>query len=410
VRIGFDITALYYSRAGVMYYHWRLLQALLRLGQEHEFILLDYLPLSKWGKLGVALDGLSAPNARIVTCGGIKDRKLTRWPLMTATLLGKRLAHRVDGWLEPFWEWIVDWSMRRSLDHALGGADVFHCSDVLLYKPHDVPTVITVHDLSTLLFPELHVQDTIEMHEKKMHFVRTQTDLVIAVSKNTRRDVIEHLGVPPEQVHVVYEAADEQFQPIENPEIIAAVARRYNLNPGSYVLTVGTLEPRKNQIRLVEAFHLLHQWGVTRGLKLVLAGGKGWLYNNLFQRVEELDLTGDVIFTGVVPDEDLPALMNGALMFVYPSLYEGFGLPVLEAMACGVPVVTSNVSSLPEVAGDAALLVDPYDVEELAETVEGLIESKETRADLRNKGLAQAARFSWERTAGETMRVYKTVP
>jgi len=142
---------------------------------------------------------------------------------------------------------------------------------------------------------------------------------------------------------------------------------------------------------------------------LVLAGGKGWLYENLFRRVEELGLTEDVIFTGVVPDEDLPALMNGALLFVYPSLYEGFGLPVLEAMACGVPVITSNVSSLPEVAGDAALLVDPYDVEELAEAMRSLIESEETRADLRNKGLAQAARFSWERTAEETMRVYETL-
>jgi glycosyltransferase involved in cell wall biosynthesis len=409
VRIGFDITALYYSRAGVMYYHWRLLQALLHLGQEHEFVLLDYLPLSQWGELGVALDSLSAPNARIAACSGLKDRKLTRWPLMTATSLGERLARRIDGWLEPFWNRVVDWSMRRSLDRALAGVDVFHCSDVLLYKPRNVPAVITVHDLSTLLFPELHVRDTIEMHERKMHFVRTQADLVIAVSENTRRDVVEHLGVPPERVHVVYEAADDQFQPIENPEAITAVTRRYGLNPGGYVLTVGTLEPRKNQIRLVEAFHLLSQWGMTQGLKLVLAGGKGWLYENLFQRVEELGLTENVVFTGVVPDEDLPALMNGALLFVYPSLYEGFGLPVLEAMACGVPVITSNVSSLPEVAGDAALLVDPYDVEGLAEAMRSLIESEEIRADLRKKGLVQAARFSWERAARETVRVYKAL-
>lgn len=407
MRIGFDITALYYSRAGVMYYHWRLLQALLRLGQEHEFVLVDYLPLSKWGEPGVALDSLSAPNARIVACSGLKDRKLTRWPLMTATPLGERLAHCIDGWLEPFWERAVDRSMHHSLDRALAGADVFHCSDVLLYKPRGVPTVITVHDLSTLLFPELHVHNTIEMHERKMHFVRTQADLVIAVSENTRRDVIKHLDVPPERVRVVYEAAGEQFHPIEDAHTVAAIAHRYRLEPNSYVLTVGTLEPRKNQIRLVEAFHLLSQRGVTRGLKLVLAGGKGWLYDNLFQRVEELGLTEDVIFTGVVPDEDLPALMNGALVFVYPSLYEGFGLPALEAMACGVPVITSNASSLPEVAGDAALLVDPYDVEGLAEAMRSLIESEETRSDLREKGLAQAARFSWERTARETLAAYK---
>jgi glycosyltransferase involved in cell wall biosynthesis len=407
VRIGFDVTAFYYCRAGVLYYRWRLLQALLRQGNEHQFVLLDYLPLSQWGELGVALNSLNSPNARIVTCKGIKDRKLTRWPLMTATAQRERLAHRVDGWLEPFWERIVGWSTQRNLNRALAGVNVFHASDVFLHKPQGVPTVITVHDLSTLLFPELHVQGTVEMHEAKMRFVRNQADLVIAVSENTRRDVIEHLGVQPERVRVVYEAADELFHLIQDAQAVAATVRRYGLKPNRYVLTVGTLEPRKNQTRLVEAFHLLRQQGGARGLKLVLAGRKGWLYDGLFRRVEEIDLAEDVVFTGAVSARDLPALMNGALMLVYPSLYEGFGLPVLEAMACGLPVITSNVSSLPEVAGDAAVMVSPYDTEGLAEAIRRLIEDESLRTTLRNKGLAQAARFSWERTARQTICVYK---
>jgi glycosyltransferase involved in cell wall biosynthesis len=409
VRIGFDVTAFYYSRAGVQNYRWRLLQALLHQGREHDFVLLNYLPLSQWGKLEVALDSLDAPNAQIVTCKGFKDRKLTRWPPMMATPRRRELARRVDSWLAPFWQRIVDGSRRRNLDRALAGMNVFHCSDVLLHKQQGVGTVVTVYDLSTLLFPEFHVRSTVELHATKMHFVRKQADLVIATSENTRRDVIKHLGVPPERVHVVHAAAGEQFRPIKDASAVATVTHRYGLEPNRYLLTVGTLEPRKNQKRLVEVFHVLSQREAAQGLKLVLAGRKGWLYDDLFRRVEELGLREHVVFTGAVPEQDLPALMNGALLFIYPSLYEGFGLPVLEAMACGVPVITSNVSSLPEVAGDAAVLVNPCDVQELAEAIQHLITNRETRQALREKGFAQAGRFSWERAAVETLQMYSAL-
>ena len=165
----------------------------------------------------------------------------------------------------------------------------------------------------------------------------------------------------------------------------------------------------KNHPRLVEAFHLLKQKRAAKGLKLALVGKKGWLCDDLFDRVKELGLTKDLVITGAVPDKDLPALMNGALLFAYPSLCEGFGLPVLEAMACGVPVISSNLSSLPEVAGDAAVLVNPRDVEELAGAMRQLVESQEIRAELRGKGLAQAARFSWQRAARETLIAYLAV-
>lgn len=206
---------------------------------------------------------------------------------------------------------------------------------------------------------------------------------------------------------MVYEAADAQFRPIEDTDTVATVVHRYGLMPNNYVLTVGTLEPRKNQIRLVEAFHLMRQRGAAPNLKLVLAGRKGWLYEDLFRRVEELGLTKDVIFTGIVPDKDLPALMNGALMFVYPSLYEGFGLPVLEAMACGVPVITSNRSSLPEVVGDAGLLVDPENESALAEALIVILSNQARRQKMSRRGISQAARFSWEEAARQTLKVYR---
>ncbi|UCC62303.1 MAG: glycosyltransferase family 4 protein, partial [Anaerolineae bacterium] len=407
MRIGFDVTAFYYSRAGVLYYRWRLLQALLWQGHAHEFALLNYLPLSQWGEPGVPLGSLDQPNAQIVTCKGIRDRKLTRWPLMTATPWQKTLAHRVDSWLEPFWERVVAWSRHRNVDRALAGVDVFHCSDVILHKPEGVPAVTTVHDLSTLLFPELHLQNTVEMHERKLRFVREQADCVIAVSEHTRQEVIEYLGVPPERVQVIYEAAAEHFHPIQDVYTIAATTHRYGLEPGSYVLTVGTLEPRKNHTRLVGAFHLLRQQRATQGLKLVLVGRKGWLCDDLFQRIQALGLTDDVIITGAIPDHDLPALMNGALVFIYPSLYEGFGLPLLEAMACGTPVIASNRSSMPEVVGDAGLLVDPEDESALAEALMAILRDKTRRQEMSCRGIEQATRFSWKKAAKQTIRVYE---
>jgi len=407
VRIGFDVTGLYYARAGVLSYRWRLLQALLREGHAHEFVLLNYLPLTYWLEQVVPLDSIEMPNVRIVTCKGIKDRKLTRWPLMTATPRREKLARRVDNWLEPFWERIVDWSSRKSLDRALAGADVFHCSTHLLYKPRGVCVVVTVHDLSTLICPEFHLRSTVELHERKLRFVREQADLVIAVSENTRRDVMKYLGVPPDKVHVVYEAAGEQFQPVEDANILATATRRYGVEPGRYLLHVGTLEPRKNLMRLVRAFALVYRQ--YPDYKLMLVGRKGWLYEDIFAEVERLDLQSAVVFAGFVPEDDLPPLMSGAALFVYPSLYEGFGLPVLEAMACGAPVITSNCSSLPEVVGDAGLLVDPEDESALSEALITVLSDEARRQEMSRQGISRAMRFSWKEAARQTLKAYRRV-
>jgi glycosyltransferase involved in cell wall biosynthesis len=407
VRIGFDITTVYFSRAGILNYVWRLLSALLKVDHDNEYLLLDHVPLRSGLTPGVDLSHLQAPNVQVVQCHSLKERKLTRWRPLASSPCGKRIAVRIDSLLSPLWRKAVDWSLQRELGRALAGVDVFHASDVFQCVPPGAHSVITIHDLSAILFPDSHVPPTREMFNQVAEFARWHADAIIAVSENTRQDVIRHLGVEAERVHVVYEAAGEQFHPIENTDFVAAVTCCYGLEPGRYMLTVGTLEPRKNHIRLVEAFGQLHRARETHGLKLVLAGGKGWLYGDLFRRVEDLGLTEDIVFTGFVPDADLPALMNGALVFVYPSLYEGFGLPVLEAMACGVPVITSNVSSLPEIAGDAAVLVDPRDVGSLAGAMQSLIEGEKARAVLQSKGLSQAARFSWERAARETLHIYQ---
>jgi glycosyltransferase involved in cell wall biosynthesis len=219
----------------------------------------------------------------------------------------------------------------------------------------------------------------------------------------TKCDLIERYGTEPDKITVVYPGYDEAtFQPVRDEEVIEAVKARYGI-AGDYILFVGTLQPRKNLIRLVKAFADCRS--PIADCRLVIAGKKGWLYQEIFRRVEELGLEKKVVFTGYVPEGDLPALLSGAHLFVFPSLYEGFGLPVLEAMACGTPVVCSNASSLPEVAGDAALMVDPLDVEGLATAMERVLSDEELRAELTERGFKQARKFSWERCARETLAV-----
>jgi glycosyltransferase involved in cell wall biosynthesis len=203
---------------------------------------------------------------------------------------------------------------------------------------------------------------------------------------------------------VVYLGRDETLAPVSDPAALAEVRARYGI-VGCYLLYVGTLQPRKNLDRVIEAFARLAGTPAFTDVKLVLAGKRGWLYDDLFAQVKRLGLTGRVIFPGYVADEHLLALLSGAQAFVFPSLYEGFGIPVLEAGACGVPVITSNTSSLPEVAGDAALLVDPHDVDAIAEAMYRLVTDDALRAELARRGLENVKRFSWEKCGRETLAV-----
>jgi len=205
--------------------------------------------------------------------------------------------------------------------------------------------------------------------------------------------------------HIVSEAADRRFRPMEAVDI-EPILREYSVET-PYILYVGALESRKNLPRLLEAYTLLRQW--STGWRLVIVGARKWKSSPIFETVQRLQLESHVTFTGYVADEHLPALYAGADLFAFPSLYEGFGLPVLEAMACGTPVVTSNSSSLPEVAGDAALLVDPYNVDEIAAAMRRILEDTNLAQELRMHGLARAAQFTWERTARETIEVYEKV-
>jgi len=230
--------------------------------------------------------------------------------------------------------------------------------------------------------------------------------VIIATSEATKRDIISHLGIPAHRVHVVYGGVDRAFRPIEHRAALAQTLAPLGLTPGGYILHVGTIEPRKNLVRLVAAYHQTRKAASSPAPKLVLAGDTGWQFKDVFGLVEALELKGEVIFLGKVPTDILPALYNGAVIFAYPSLYEGFGLPLLEAMACGAPVVASNTSSLPEVVGDAGVLIDPADTQALADALASLLNDAERRAGLSARGLTRARLFSWKRVAGEVLRIY----
>ncbi|CAN5829558.1 glycosyltransferase family 1 protein [soil metagenome] len=283
---------------------------------------------------------------------------------------------------------------------VLDGADVVHTPVLLVPPRQDRPLVVSVLDLSFLLFPAYHNRWSRTVAHLGLRRAAQEADALIAISEHTARDLIRHTGVSGDRVHVIPLAAHERFSPMQDDAVLA----RYGID-APYLLYVGTLEPRKNLPALLQAFAGIEQ-GET---KLVLAGTQGWMYGGIYDMVERLGLTSRVIFTGFVPDEDLPALLSAARIFVYPSLYEGFGLPVLEAMSCGAPVITTDASSLPEVAGDAALLVRPDDVEGLRGAIRRLLAEPDLRDELRGRGFAQAARFCWRETARQTAEVYEKV-
>jgi glycosyltransferase involved in cell wall biosynthesis len=274
--------------------------------------------------------------------------------------------------------------------------------DVLFVPAHVLPlwrprrTVVTIHDLGYLHVPGAHPpRRRLELHLSTAWNARVATR-VIAISQATKADLVRHYRVPEDKIAVVYHGVEARFRPTPDP----AVPARYGL-PDRYFLYLGTLQPRKNLERLVQAYGRLPGDAPA----LVLAGAKGWYFERIAAAIAGLGLNERVFLPGYVADADVPALLSGALALVYPSLYEGFGLPALEAMACGTPVLAANTSSLPEVVGAAGLLVDPQRVDEIAAAMQRLLADESLRADLGRRGRERAALFSWDRCARETLAV-----
>ncbi len=303
------------------------------------------------------------------------------------------------------WRMLVWWSnlLGVGFDRFFRDALLFHSTEHLLMPFRGVPTVLTVHDLIFKRFPAYHKPLNRWYLGLTMHLYTRRADAIIAISQATKREIVETYGVPEDKIRVIHEAASPIFRP-QTPEAVARAKTRYGL-PDRYLLFVGTIEPRKNLVTLLEAFERVKKGGLTDAL--VVVGKKGWLYDDFFHRLEASPEKDSVVFPGFVPDEDLPAIYTGAQALVLPSLYEGFGLPVLEAMACGTPVIASSAGSLPEIGGDAALYVPPTDAEALAQALAEVLGSPQKAKEMRARGLARSAMFSWARTAKETLAVYR---
>jgi glycosyltransferase involved in cell wall biosynthesis len=290
---------------------------------------------------------------------------------------------------------LLPWIARRE------GIDLLHNMAFVGPLASTCPFVVTVHDLSFLFFPHrfrslrrsyLQVFARMSVHRARR---------VIAVSESTKHDLVEIYGISPAKIDVVHNGVDASFRPLPADQVTAF--RQQRGLPDRFVLFVGTLEPRKNIVGLIEAYAKMPK----ERPPLVLVGGKGWFYDEIFGRVEALELTGEVHFAGFVPAEELPWWYNAADLFVYPSVYEGFGLPPLEAMACGTAVITSTASSLPEVVGKAGQLVDPADTDALATAMKQVLSNRDLQEQMQAAGLDQAAGFSWEEAARQTVDSYR---
>ena len=364
MRIGIDARLVYYSQAGIGQYILHLVDGLSKVDQENEYVLLQ----------------------------SRKD---------DTTILEQTNFRRVSLWT-PSHHRLERYSLNVELMRL--GLDVLHSPDFIPPHRPSCKSVITVHDLAFLLYPHFLTRESARYYGHIDQAVRW-TDHIISVSESTKRDTIEHLGVPEDKITVVYEAASPIFRPVDLEEAREQVQNRHGIET-PFVLFVSTIEPRKNVPSLLRAIWQLIEC-YKEDVSLVLAGGKGWLFEDAFAVVEELQLDKRVHFVGRVSSEDLLYLYNAAEMLAHPAFYEGFGLPPLEAMACGLPVVVSDVASLPEVVGDAGLLVDPHNVDELTVAMWRVLNDAELRQEMREKGLRQAERFSWERAARETLDIYR---
>lgn len=286
--------------------------------------------------------------------------------------------------------------------------DIFHNPDhVLPFLPVLSKKIITVHDLTFLKHPEAFLKSTVMYKKLMMKNAIKKVDMIIADSDNTKNDVMQYFKLPEKKIQTVYISIADEYGIRDKNSSIRIMSSKYHINK-PFILFTGTIEPRKNVISILKAYYELKK---RKGFEhlLVIAGKKGWLYNEIFDFIKEKCLQDEIIFLDYVDQGDMPSLYCASDLFIYPSIYEGFGLPVLEAMACGTPVITSNVSSLPEVAGDAAVLVDPMNIGEITDAINNVLNNRDLWNKLRVRGLENVKRFSWDRAAKETTAIYQKV-
>ncbi len=362
--VAIDASPLFRRRGGIGWYTYHLVKHLIRIDQDNEYLLYTT-ALSDKGE--TVTTGLNR-NVRVI-----------------------RVSKVLMGWRSR-WDRI----------------DLYHGTNYKVPAGGCYRRVVTIHDMALDRFPQF----SRKLFGQRWASSRTcevarRADMVIAVSQHTANDIQEYYGIPPERIAVIYNGVDEEYFPERDPVKFGVLQERYGIRTDRYILYVGGSDPRKNLHTLLQAYHRLP--AIHRDYGLVVVGGIGWGSQELYDCIGSLKLQNSVVLAGYVPVVDLRILYSMAAVLVYPSLYEGFGLPPLEAMACGCPVITSNSSSLPEVVGEVAPMLDPLDVEGLASAIERVVCDGHYRELLRVKGFERAKLFSWEKTARETLAIYRHV-
>lgn len=377
MRIGIDVTSALTQGGGIGRYTRELVRAL------------------------TALDGRSDYHlfaAKEVGETAVPD------PLPSGEHIHFHAAPLTEAWLYRLWYRL---RIPAPVQWTTGPLDLFHSPDFVLPPVAEgIPTLLTVHDLSFVHYPEVYPSVLVDYLNRVVPWSIRRATHVLADSAATRDDLVAAWQVPADKITVLYSGVNEQFRPVTEPEILTAVANRYHLDDTPYFLSVGTVQPRKNYQMLIRAFAPV---AAVHPHNLYIAGGKGWLYDDMLAEIERQGLNGRVRFLGFVADADLPALYSQATLFLFPSLYEGFGLPLLEAMQCGVPVVTSHSSSLPEVVGETAVQLSPHDQKAWTNALQNLVADPAWRAHLVAAGYRRARQFSWQKAAQELLSLYQTL-
>lgn len=375
MRVAIDVQNLLMPMTGVGYYVSNLVRALSRLHLDATVEAFYFSRNARKRRLG--LEG-----------GNVVEKAVRFPPGRVVQFLWKRLSFP-------------------KADTFVGNADVFHFPNFVARPVGEGRVVVTIPDLSFLRFPQFTEPKNLKFLRRHVPRSIERADKIIAISEFTAKEVREFFPSAREKVAVTPLGVGEAFRPVTDRQHLASVKRKYNL-PDDYILFVGTLEPRKNLVTLLEAYRIFREKsrGHARTL-LVVAGMRGWLCRETMKRIREMPSEMAPVIVGYVEEGDLPCLYSAARMAVVPSFYEGFGLPCLEAMACATPLICSNVASLPEVVGDAAILVSPHDPKEMARAMAAVAGDPRVAADLANHGRRRAAQFTWERCAQETYRVYE---
>jgi glycosyltransferase involved in cell wall biosynthesis len=373
MKIGIDIRTLSFRRGGISQYTYHLLKNLLAVDAKNTYYLFNY------------------------------NRSPYDWDHFRGNAREIILRCPQRSGFKTFWENVlVPLAVRKK------GIQLWFSPDFAIPRLLRTRSVITVHDLIFEEFHDIRKSKDPALLSKRVEDSVRRANKIIAISDFTRKKILKRYGVPAEKVILVPQAADERFHRITDQMAIEAVLRRYGID-SKFLLFVGEISERKNLIRLLNAYYLLHQRNKTGDRKLILVGKKTADTPKILRKVSDLGLESRVLFTGYIPDEDLPFIYNGADLFVFPSLYEGFGMPPLEAMRCKVPVVASSATSIPEVVGTGALLFDPYNVDDIAGKIEQVLDQKIDTGALLQAASKQANQFSWERSARKTIALLESL-